>query len=299
VRAGVALAVLVAAAVGLVVLGAASASRTSTPVDGLILRADVTGGQETGGYGSVTACPSATLISRVRGPASAQTLAPSSSGWRDGRLPLSNAGGPLQIYSSNGGVVGVSAGWWLKTPDGKVVSFEMHAFVRNDGHGCVPLPSQPSAAGDVYQTNWQAYDCGASGQGVCSGTLTGDGCIALWSQGDRLVATMQVGACTPGAFPPVSATRPTSQDPLRIGTARSGSYFLYEGSTIKAMPAGTYRLIASTSDGIAVTINGPGVATTIKAGARNQILELTFRRGTYRYTFGTGHSARVRSFIVT
>src|SRR5262249_29682090 len=156
-------------------------------------------------------------------------------GWRAGRLPIGSVGRGLTVATSGGGVVLVHTGWFLRTPSGSLYQFDV--FVNETG-SCTPLTSSPSPAGSVYQASWIADACN-SGGGGCSSAYSGSGCLADWQQGNRAVITVQVGACTPTAFPTVSPAQPTDQNPLLIASVRSDPYFLYDGKRIRTIPAGT------------------------------------------------------------
>jgi hypothetical protein len=277
-------------------LGQASATsevtRDVSPLDGLVIRTDVTVGPY-GAPGSYPGCPSVALVNRTVGAASAQTIQPSVAGWRDGHRPLGNVGGPFRIGTQGGAVVFLIAGWHLRSPDGHLYQFD----VNTAANGCVPLQRVASPAGDVFSIRWNAGQCDTNGNN-CSLAFSGTGCLAERLQDDRLTETIEVGRCTADTFPSVSEQRPVSQNPLNASSTPSEIYLLSEGKLAKALRAGTYWMVVTTAPGRSTFhLRGPGIDRTAKPGSSRVSWAVTLRRGTYRY-WSENAPKRRKSFTV-
>jgi hypothetical protein len=250
-----------------------------------------------GGTFSVPACPTISGVNRVVGPASAATLQASAAGWRDGRRPLGNVGGPFRVGTVDGKVVLLFSGWHLRSSSGRLYQLDMSLIPRG-GEAC-PTPAHvPSAAGDVFATTWRASLCDDNGNN-CAQAHDGIGCAAVWIKGDRLVETLQLGACTPSVFPGVPASRPPSQNPLLASASPRGIYLLSEGQRARSLVAGTYRIIVSTDPGRSTFhLKGPGIDRKAKAGAVRVSWTVTLRPGTYRYWSDSAPKSLRGSFVV-
>lgn len=304
-RGAILISVLVLSLVGAASAASGAQDRHSAPqdaseLDGLILRADVSVGTDTKGFSAVRGCSSTVVTSRKAGPSSGATIRPSAAGATAGNPLGISIGQAVQVSSFNGHTVYFTVGWWARASSGGLYQIVWHTRGADVDGACGPVPSSPSQAGDAFQAETMIWACDANGK-ACRNLPNGEGCVALWSSGDRMVATMQVGACTPAVFPSVSPIRPPSQSPIFGGSGvKEGVNLFQDGKDVHRLSPGRYTFNVGIGAGATFHLVGPGVNKIARPGAAsaNAIWVQTLRPGKYvaysdtsprrRWTFTVG-----------
>jgi hypothetical protein len=295
-RVGVAAGCLAAVAAAACAVAAVAAPKESSPLDGLIVRADVAVAPENNGNWNIPGCPSANAVSRKSGPTSAETIRASSSAVTVGNPLGMSLGGPIDVADVNGQVVDFMAGWWARSPSGTLYQLVWEPRHADLGT-CTPIPHDPSGA---FPATLKIWACDSRGK-ACQFQPDGTGCVAFWSSADRTVVTMQVGACTPQAFPPISPIRPPSQSPIFGSSSRKYGFDLHQDAKeLQQLPPGRQVFNLSVGAGSTLHLVGPSVNKVARPNATrgaNTIWVLTLKRGRYMY-YSDAAPDRRKSFIV-
>jgi hypothetical protein len=281
------------ACLGAVASGVAAAS---TPVDGLVLRLDLTTGPWNGTM-LIRDCSPLDVVGRARGHASGVTVSPSAAGWRDDTV-ASGAQGSVLLADVSGALVFAAQDWWVRDPAGHRFLLHMRTPVSTDP-GCHTVPSTGSASGEVVQGSWEAYPCDTRDtNGNCLGPVaySGAGCTALWRAGTRLVATVSFGACDAGAWPAISPTPAPTQTSIFVDASAQSVAVTRDGAAVKRLRRGTYRFLVGGSGRDNVHLRGPGIDKASPPGKPTAWV-VTLRRGTYRL-FSDRNPKRAQASIV-
>jgi hypothetical protein len=108
-------------------------------------------------------------------------------------------------YLDDGSLANVGGAWRMQFPDGSYA--ELNFGTDLPIGVCAPLATTTSADGPVSAITWGVAGCASLGDQSCDGDLGlsgGTGCVAIDTSGSVLVATVQLGGCTPAAWPAVN-----------------------------------------------------------------------------------------------